>query len=89
MRSHVVFKLLNYVTENRQSSAYNISAYVNVCKLSVRERESMCFQYIINVILWQKLGYDLSFLSFCSLYLFVWHVVVGFGSFAVLGCKDL
>ncbi len=49
----------------------------------------MCFQYIINVILWQKLGYDLSFLSFCSLYLFVWHVVVGFGSFAVLCCKDL
>ncbi len=50
----------------------------------------MCFPYIINVILWQKQGYDLSFLSFCLLYLFVLPVVVvGFGYFAVLGCKDL
>ncbi len=72
----------------------NISVYVNVRKLSVRERESgresMCFPYIINVILWQKHGYDLSFLSFCLLYLFVWPVSLWVLVLLLfLGCKDL
>ncbi len=33
----------------------------------------MCFPYN-KTILWQKHEYDLSFLSFCILYLFVWPV---------------
>ncbi len=46
--------------------------------------------YIIKLILWQKHGSNLSIVSFCLLYLFVWSVSLWvFGSFAVLGCKDL
>ncbi len=34
----------------------------------------MGFPYMIKRNLWQKHGYDLSFLSFCLLYLFEWPV---------------
>ncbi len=52
-------------------------------------------EYVLSVhnkmsFLWQKHGYYLSLLSFCLLYLFyLASLLVGFGSFAVLGCKDL
>ncbi len=50
----------------------------------------MCFPYIIKRILWQKHGYNLSIVSFCLLYLFVWPVSLWVLVLLLfLGCKDL
>ncbi len=43
VRSHVVFKLLNYVTDKIVRVALTTLARMLTC---VRERESMCFPYI-------------------------------------------
>ncbi len=58
---------------------YNyISAYVKVCVnyMCVCEWESGRERvgYVLFVTLWQKHGQDLSIVSFCLLYLFVWPV---------------
>ncbi len=95
VRSHVVFKLLNYVTDKIvKSSANNISAYVNVCKLPVREREqerwSMCFSYIIKFNFVAKAWiWSVVFILLFTIFICLASVIVGFGYFAVLGCKDI
>ncbi len=70
--------LLNYFTDKTDSAANNISTYVSVCVNYVcasRERvKSMCFPYIIKHNFVAKHGNNLSYLSYCLLYLFVWPV---------------
>ncbi len=72
--------------KNRQSSSNNISAYVNVCKLSVRERESMCFPYIKRHFVAKNMD------MICRFYPFV-HYIYLFGQcrcgFWFFCCKDL
>ncbi len=63
-----------------------------MCKLSVSEREREGErEYVLSVHnkrnLWQKHGYNLSIVYLKCICLA--SVVVDFGSFAVLGCKDL
>ncbi len=54
---------------------YNyISAYVNVCVNYMCVWAGERVGYVLFVTLWQKHGQDLSILSFCLLYLFVWPV---------------
>ncbi len=80
VRSHVVFKLLNYVTDKIIRVVLTTLALMLMCVQTVcdgeraGEREYVLSVHNKTVILWQKHGYDLSFLSFCLLYLFAWPV---------------
>ncbi len=83
MRSHVVFKFLNYVTDKivrvlLTTLALMLRCVQNYMYICEREREREREGYVLSVhdktILWQKQGQDLSILSFCLLYLFVWPV---------------
>ncbi len=66
----------------------NISMYVNVCKLCVREtereRESMCFPYIIkrNFVA-KNMDMICRFILLFTIFICLASVVVCFGSFAV------
>ncbi len=87
MRSHIVFKFLNYVTDQifrvvLITLVLMIMCVQTICvsmregpRVGERERESaVCFPYIIKRNFVAKHGQELSILSFCLLYLFVWPV---------------
>ncbi len=94
MRSHVVFKLLNYVTDKIVRLALTTYAYVNVCANCLWGRESrrdrVCAFRIIKRNFMAKTGiWSVVFIPLFTIFICLASVVVGFGSFAVLGCKDL
>ncbi len=74
MRSHVVFKLFKYTDTDINSG--NISVNVNVCAncMCICEEKSAGCAY--NIILWQIHGSYLCFLSHCSLFVFVWPLLL-------------
>ncbi len=93
MSSHVVFKLFNYATDKILIVALTTLACMLKCVQTVCEGEGVGeIEYVLSVhktIFWQKHGFDLSFLSFCLLYLFVWPVSLLVLVLLVLGSKDL
>ncbi len=55
-----------------------------------RERQSMCFSYIIKHHFVAKTWiWSVVFILLFTIFICLASVIVGFGSFAVLGCKDL
>ncbi len=95
VRSHVVFKLLNYVTDKIVRVALTTLALMLMCVQTVcegeraGERESMCFPYIKRNFVAKTWIWSIVFIILFTIFICLASVIVGFGSFAVLGCKDL